>query len=182
MRWDSLFADLQAQLDAAAALELDAEIAERVRIETGALTLADRLRGHRGEAPDVRLAVALPGATVLRGTVLDVGSDMVLLAEESSGQVLVPLSAVVTVTGLGRPARVENSAVLRRLGLRHALRGLGRARQPVRVLTSNGQVAGTIDRVGADHVDVTAQRPGELHSPGGSTVVPLPAVWAVWPG
>lgn len=182
MRWDSLFADLQAQLDAADDLALDAEVAERVRIETGTLTLADRLRGHLADTPHALLAVALPGATVLRGAVLDVGSDMVLLAEEPRGQVLVPLASVVTIAGLGRPARVEQSVVQRRLGLRHALRGLGRERQRVRILTANGQVSGTIDRVGAEHVDVTDHRPGEARSPGGSFAIPLAAVTAVWPG
>lgn len=182
MRWDALFADLQAQLDAADAAALDAEIAERVRIETGALSLADRLRGHRATTPDAPLAVTLPAGTVVRGTVLDVGSDLVLLAEEARGHVLIPLQWVVMMTGLGRPARTEPSAVLRRLGLRHALRGLGRQREPVRLLTTNGQLTGMIDRVGADHIDVSDRRGGELSPPSGWFAVPLASIVAVWPG
>lgn len=57
MRWDDLFADLEAQAEALATAERAAEVDELVRLETSRLRLADRLRpavGGVGEA-------ALPG-------------------------------------------------------------------------------------------------------------------------
>jgi len=48
MRWDALFADMEAQLAASERLDLDAEIAERARVDAAAVELADRLRGSWG--------------------------------------------------------------------------------------------------------------------------------------
>ena len=60
MRWEALFADLEAQADAEAAAELAAEVGERTRIEAAALHLVDRLRPAQGHP----LVVATVGATV----------------------------------------------------------------------------------------------------------------------
>ncbi|MDN5655727.1 MAG: hypothetical protein L0G46_11680, partial [Kocuria sp.] len=43
MRWDALFADLEAQWEAGAAEERDREIAEAVRAERATVPFADRL-------------------------------------------------------------------------------------------------------------------------------------------
>mgnify|MGYP000228439741 CR=1 FL=1 len=180
MRWDSLFADLEAQLDAATTHGLDAEVAERVRIEVGALTLADRLRGHLDASPGTPLTFRLLGASVLRGVVRDVGRDMCLLTADGGSQVLLPLRAVAMVAGLGRPARVEASVVQRRLGLRNALRGLARDRATVRVMTLNGEVTGTVDRVGADHLDIADRHRTEVSAPVIAATVSLESIVAVW--
>jgi hypothetical protein len=44
MRWDALFADLEAQAEALERAERAAEVDERARIEVGALGLLERLR------------------------------------------------------------------------------------------------------------------------------------------
>ena len=155
MRWEALFADLEAQLASADQRTLDGEIAERVRIEVGSVTLLDRVRARRGRSILVRA-----GGAALAGTVLDVGADYLLLATPG-GQALVPVAAVDAIGGLGRQARREESAVRRRLGLRGALRGLARDRAPVRLVTRFGELSGLLARVAADHVDLVPATPGD---------------------
>ena len=67
------------------------------------------------------------------------------------------LAAVRTVAGLGRRTAVPEPAgsVRARLDLRRALRGLARDRSGVQiVLDDGGTLNGTLDRVGADYVDL----------------------------
>lgn len=176
MRWDALFADLEAQLDSQERAGVEAEIAERVHVEVGAVALVDRLRAHVG-----RPLVLHTGALMLRGEVREVGADFVLLAEDVARRDLVPLHAIQGVEGLGRQvAAPPPGAVLRRLGLRTALRGLLRERAEVRLVTAGTEVRGVVVRVGADHVDVVADVPGEVDSPTApGRCVPLRAVLVV---
>lgn len=156
MRWDALFGDLEAQLDAADAAELAASVGEAVRAEVGAITVGQRLRAAAGDV----VAVGTAGP-VVRGRLTGVGPDWVLL--EAATEVLVPMGAVVWVQGLGRRADVrEPGRVCQRLGLRPVLRGLARDRATVRIACAAADpVAGTIDRVGADHLDLAVHEPGE---------------------
>lgn len=180
MRWDLLFADLEAQIAADEAAEFGAEVAERVRIEGGRVPLADRYRAHVG----ADLVLRLRPAGMVRGRLLGVGADVLLLRDDTGRDVLVPTAAVSTVSGLGRAAVAEASRVRAAIGLRQVMRGLARERRQVRVLTANGEVSGTVSRVGADHADVdpgldgsAGRDPGAAASP---VTVPLAAVVAVW--
>ncbi len=181
MRWSALFADLEAQLEAAEAAELSAEVADRSRREAALLTLVGRLRPAVGQP----LVVHVPGGAVLRGTLRECGVDWALLEEQGAGDVLVPLGAVLGVTGAGLRAVPpdDGGAVGARLDLRYALRGLARSRTGVAlVLLDGSQVTGTLDRVGADHVDLAEHAPGEPRRRGAVRavrLVPLRALVAV---
>ena len=181
MRWELLFADLEAQ---AAEQEVAAELAEeasRSRAEYGQLRLADRLRGALGRP----LSLSCLGSGELTGRLLDVGVDWFLLVDEQGREVLVAAGAVVAVAGVGAgtgPGSAEG-AVARRLDLRRAVRGLARDRAAVTVLLTDGSaLGGTVDRVGADFLEL-AEHP--LDSPRRRAAVtsvravPFPAVVAV---
>ncbi len=161
MRWDALFADLEAQLEAAETAELDAEVADRSRRDAAGLTWADRARGSLGARLTVHvLGVPMPLVAVLT----EVASQWLLLTEPPGRSVLVPLRAVMSLGGLGPwSAAGPGGQVAARLGLGSALRGIARERLPVQVLLVDGStVHGTVDRVGADFVEISELGAGEV--------------------
>jgi len=160
MRWQQLFDDLQSQFDAEEAAAERAESASRTRSEVGAVHLAERLGGALG-AP---VTLDVRGAGRVAGVLLDRGPDWLLLADDQGREQLVALAAVRSVAGLGRRTAVAEpvDGVRARLDLRRALRGLVRDRAAVQVvLDDGGTVAGTMDRVGADYVEV-AEHPVDV--------------------
>ena len=161
MRWERLFEELDARFDAEATLERDAEIADRTRRERGQIALYSRLLANVGREP---ISLRLPGGGVPRvvvGTPSDVGPDWLLLVDTANQSVLVPLAAVRSVTGLG-PGAQEASLVGRRFTLGAALRGISRDRAVVDVVDLEGHgLTGTIDAVGADHLDLAEHAPDE---------------------
>ena len=182
MRFSRLFADLEAQLAVAEAEELAAEVADRTRREAGLVRAVDRLRAAVG----AQLAVSVSGQQVLRGRLLDAGQDWLLLADSRGAELLVPLAAVLGVVGLPAPVAPPAGEVERRLDLRWSLRGLARSRVGVAVgLTDGSSLTGTLDRVGADHVELAEHAPGEVRRPGSVRqvrLVPLSAVALVRSG
>jgi hypothetical protein len=159
VRWDNLFGDLEAQAYALEAAERMTEVEERARIETAQLRLLDRLRVAIGLTVRLRLVT---GALV-DGELARVGAQWLLMNELAGRQALVPLGAVGSVSGLGRLAAAPNShgAVESRLGLTHVLRGIARDRSPVRVeLIGGAAIDGTIDRVGADFLELATHAAG----------------------
>ena len=177
MRWQALFDDLEGQFDAAQAAELAAEVAERTRRESALLRLVDRLRAAEGAL----VTVSLPGAGVLRGRLLDAGADWLLLDEGAAREVLVPLTAVLGVTGLGsRSATPDDGPVAKRLDLRWALRGLARSRSGVALgLVDGALVTGTLDRVARDHLDLAEHGLGEARRVGAVRQVRLVPMSAI---
>lgn len=151
VRWERLFADLEAQLDAAEAAELGSEVADRARRELALVEFADRLRACVGLA----VSVGLPPRVGLAGQLLRVGPDWLLLAVDTQRDAVVPLDAVMWVTGLPVQRAGDAGAVEAKLGLGHVLRGLARDRSPVHAWLRDGErFTGTVDRVGADFADI----------------------------
>jgi hypothetical protein len=166
MRWTALFEDLEAQLGAADAAELEAEVRDRTRTELARIDVAARLRSAVGSTLDVQLR----SGDRLRGSVASLGADWLLMQEEDDGapsrELLVPLRAVLVLRGLGpssqtsgsSPGGVPGGAVAGRLDLRSVLRGIARDRTPVRVTTDDGTLlSGVVGRVGADHLELPAE-------------------------
>jgi len=149
MRWERLFADLEAEAAEMEARARDAEIAERTRAEIAAVRWLQRLRGATGTT----VSLAMAGAGPLSGRVRYVGPDWVLV--DVVGQdVLVPAAAVLGVTGLGTAAPPDVERVP--LTWAAAWRTLSRDRAVVRVERTDGSVvSGRVDRVGADFVEVS---------------------------
>jgi hypothetical protein len=160
MRWQQLFADLQAQFDEEEAAAERSESASRARAEMGAVRLSQRLLGSLG-AP---VSVTCRGAGQVAGVLVDVGSDWLLLEGDGGRQDLVATAAVRAVSGLGRVTAPQqpSGAVRGLLDLRRALRALARDRAGVQVVLDDGGVLnGTLDRVGADYVEL-AEHPADV--------------------
>jgi hypothetical protein len=160
VRWDELFADLEAQASALDVAERAAEIAERTRIEVGGLGVHDRLAAGVGAS----VRVEALGGEARAGTIARVGADWVLLDEGAGRESVIAIDAIRSVAGLGRASAVPGSggAVHARLVLRTALRGVARDRSTVRLhLRDGAALDATLDRVGADFVEVARHAPGE---------------------
>ena len=169
MRWEELFDDLEGQLDAQAAAELAGEVADRTRRELALVELTDRVVSHVGRP----LVLHLVDGSSHEGVVTDVAQQWLVLQDPttaalvqrdraSQGPVLVPVGSVVSLVGLGSAAATTGrDSVRRRISLSSALRAVARDRSPVRLGLADGSVpTGTLDAVGADHVDL-AEHPAD---------------------
>src|SRR4051794_19934411 len=164
MRWQQLFADLGAQFDEAEAAAERAESATRVRTEAGAVRLAERMAAAVGQPVVLRCR----GAGQDSGVLADTGVNWLLVEEEAGREVLVAGAAVLSVAGLGRQTAVRaEGAVRSRLDLRWAVRALARDRSAVHVVLEDGGVlVGTVDRVGADFLELAVHPADEPRRPG----------------
>ncbi len=192
MRWDRFFEDIEDQLASEweaerAALETEAE-----RLRLARITLHERLAAlvATGDADPVAAGLELRGGATLSAPVAGLGADWLLASPwgSRSGAALVPLSAIAGVTlphaALLRSARPETaatgSAVSRRATFGFAVRDLVRRRSGVTVHEVDGRsVTGTIDRAGADHLDLAVHERGAIRRAAevtGYRIVPFAAV------
>jgi len=169
-RWEQLFADLEAQLAAGRADEARWDVAELTRAERARVALSDRLRAATGG----RLRVVTTGGEAFDGVVLEAAAQWLLLDLGASRRAVVPLAALRAVEGLGPRAAPPAGRLESALGLGHVLRALARDRVVVTVRTDAGTVAGRLDRVGADHLDLILETPA-----GRSVSIPFDALAAV---
>jgi hypothetical protein len=180
MRWGALFDDLESQLMAAERAALEAQAADLVRAEQALLGLQDRLRAHEGAAEFV-----LRGGLRVRGRVAEVAEDWCAI-EEPPKNILISARGVVSVSGLGRSARMETSRVRRTLSLGSALRALARDRALIACHVDAGKpealvVSGMIDVVGRDYVEIAVSRTDDWarEMPRRTTMLPLAGIIAV---
>jgi hypothetical protein len=159
VRWDRLFDDLQAQLDAGGQRELDLEVSDRTRRERAQVGLHERLIAHAGLGIELRLSAGM----LVTGTVADAGLDWLLVHDRGERASLVPFGAIVAINGLGaRAAAGPGTATAKRFGLGYALRGLSRDRSVVSLADIGSSLTtGTIDAVGADAIDLS-EHPADL--------------------
>lgn len=186
VRWDSFFQDLEDQLSAewdAERAALDSE-AERLRIAR--LGLRERLRAVAGT--DDAVGVELADGTRHELSIAAVGADWIAgrALPAGSGVTLVPLAALTGLTApeplLLRSARAHAvpDRMADRITFGFALRDLARRRVPVTLGAVGGRaLSGTLDRVGADHLDLALHALDETRRPeqvAGFRLVPLAAV------
>lgn len=162
MRWERLFAELEGRFDQLADEEAAAERADRERVAIGTVTAVERLAG----ALDHQVRLGLAGGAAVTGRLCGVGPDWLLLVEGQERDCIVPWRSVAVVHGLTSATGPAPSGLDLRFDLRRALRGLARDRAPVQVGLAGWtggeasvagpsvELAGTIDRVGADFVEV----------------------------
>ena len=160
---------MESQLRSAEAQTRARDVAELTRAERASVHLVDRLRAAVGS--EVRLAT---GSGAVRGTLREVGMAWVLI--EDGRERLVPIHAVTTVGGLGDASAPPAGAVVRRLGLGHALRAVARDRGVVQVTIAGTQLIGRIETVGGDHVDLALVHPDSARPTGEREVIPFAAL------
>jgi hypothetical protein len=178
MRWEGLFADLEGQLEAEQRRERDDEVAERTRRERALVTLPARLASAVGGP----VALTLAGGRRVDGALQDLGEDWLLVLDAGSREVLVPTAAVTTLRSLATGSSPLRER--RRFRLGYALRALSRDRATVSVVLVGGAapLLGTIDAVGADHLDLAehdAELPRRRENVTAVATVPFGAVVAV---
>lgn len=172
VRWQNLFDDIESQLESELGAEEVDLLAEEERLRLGRLSLRDRIRALRDDAPGTRLALTLRSGDRLTMTLAALGRDWVA-AELDAGilrSAIVPLAAI---SGLepdaaqlasslrAEPVPEPPTAISARLGLAFVLRDLCRRRASVDLRVGGELWHGTIDRVGRDHLDVAEHAPGE---------------------
>ena len=169
VHWDRLFEDLEGQLAAEWESERAALDAEAERLRIAGLELRGRLRAFAASDGIVRIGIR--GGLQVTGRVDRIGADWLAVDDRSVS--IIPLAAVLSL-------QTDHGALLRSLtdhadepdaaaGLRErmtfgfVLRDLARRRVPVRVDASGGEpLYGTIDRAGADHLDLAEHEPGTV--------------------
>jgi len=187
VRWENFFDDLEGQLAAeweAERAALDTE-AERLRLSRVALRerltmLVDR---ERDTAPP---SFEVADGTVLSAEITGVGADWVALDGGHSGALVVPFASIAAIgmphADMLRSARpaAARSALAERMSLGFVVRDLVRRRVAVAVHLLRGRTfAGTIDRAGADHLDIALHEPGTPRRASevtGHRIVPFAAV------
>ncbi len=186
MRWERFFDDLEDQLDSEWEAERAALDTEAERLRLARLTLRDRLAAIVRACDGV--SAELTDGTVITGSLVGIGADWVAFdtARRRGGAVLVPLSGLAAIgmphADLLRSARptTPGSHLSQRMTLGFVLRDLVRKRVPVTVGCGGGRsFTGTMDRAGADHLDLAlhdASEPRRRQAVTGHRIVPFSSI------
>ena len=168
VHWDRVFEDLESQLAAEWEAERAVLDAESERLRIAKLTLRTRLRmlGQRECTLSLRLLTDGARRNVrLRA----VGADWIATqGADPSSTLIIPLSAITSLETdhgalLGTLEDSAPSDTLRdRMTLGFLLRDLARRRISLRLALRDGETLhGTIDRAGADHLDLAVHDSGQ---------------------
>lgn len=179
MRWNDLFADLEAQLEFGRWQSVEQDAAELTRGMWAELALMDRLRGALGR----KLRVVLRDGRTQPLRLCTVGPTWVGGTAES-GAVLISRDAIIGVEGNLQRAAVPSRPLQAGPSMASIYRALGRRRETLQVLGRHGDVIaeGTIDRVGKDHFDVAMHARDEFRRASvvqGVRVIPFEAILLV---
>ena len=190
MRWDRFFDDLEDQLASEWEAERAALDTEAERLRLSRVQLSERLTllaAREGASPTVA-SFDLADGTTVRASVTGVGADWVALAlaDGPGGAVVVPFASMGAIglphADLLRTARPAppRSPLADRLTFGFVLRDLVRRRAGVAVHLVSGRVlTGTIDRAGADHLDLAVHdlgAPRRADAVSGYRLVPFGAI------
>ena len=190
MRWDRFFDDLEDQLASEWEAERAALDTEAERLRLSRVQLSERLTllaAREGASPTVA-SFDLADGTTVRASVTGVGADWVALAlaDGPGGAVVVPFASMGAIglphADLLRTARPAppRSPLAERLTFGFVLRDLVRRRAGVAVHLVSGRVlTGTIDRAGADHLDLAVHdqgAPRRADAVSGYRLVPFAAI------
>jgi len=168
MRWERLIDDLAAQIDHEQREEERALALEEERHRLGRLTLRDRVRALHGAGLPVRCELVDGRALTLVPD--SIGRDWLAGSAEVhlGARVIVHFPAVEAILPVRdelaaslEPLPESPTALAARIGFGFLLRDLARRRSPVLVHGVAGtDWHGTIDRVGADHVELALHARG----------------------
>ncbi|MFC4245246.1 hypothetical protein ACFOYW_17895 [Gryllotalpicola reticulitermitis] len=169
MRFDLLFDDLEAQLEAEHAATAAGELVEHERLRAARTTLRDRIAVLAMAPAAIRVRLTDDAPIELVPT--SVGRDWFAAELPGAGEAIVPIAAVRGIVideaqlGASRermPEAAPRAGLSARLGVGVVLRDLARRRVALDVM-SPGEAApvhGTIDRVGSDHFDLAVHERG----------------------
>ncbi|GAA3926872.1 hypothetical protein [Microbacterium soli] len=172
MEWDHLFADLEGQLAAEWEAERAALDAESERLRISRLTLRDRLRAVPRDP--ARLSIEIMDGDTWDCTLRVIGADWIgvsmrtdprlrILPVQGIGAVSVDHGALLSSLSEDGTAPRDGDALRERMTLGFVLRDLARRRSPVTIARRGADPQhGTIDRAGADHLDLALHDPGEV--------------------
>lgn len=162
MTWETLFDDLASGLETEWEYERAAREAERQRLRIAQLPQHARLT-MLAEAREP-VTASLRDGRVLTGELLGTGADWIALRPtHSPGLAVLPEAAVVSLAATADALRAsipasdapEPSGLTARMTFGYIARDLARRRVPVLLHADGGfKHHGTIDRAGADHLDL----------------------------
>ena len=178
MDFETLFQDLENQLE----YELDAEMINRLEDEErerrAKLSIRDRLLALKRSESNLELRGTTRGQRTLVFIIKNVGKDWVAIEvqepQELQGSVICPIHAFVSLeiplmavkeslgTAIGEVSDHDlqaisgKSSLAEKVNLAFVLRDISRRRKNVRLHTQTDMVHGTIDHVGSDHLDMTS--------------------------
>lgn len=176
MRWDNLFDDLESHLEHELGADDRDMAAEEERLRLGRLSMRERLgaiAASEGRRSPYAIRVQLVDGSYLDLRPILFGRDWcsaeVVGEPASVPQVIVPIASISSIVLSRRqvrqsltavPERESESPLAARLGLGYVVRDLCRRRTTVEIVMLGGALAGTVDRVGRDHLDLAVHEPG----------------------